>query len=221
MTIRATIIFLFLFVTASLGFAFDLEGVELVLGEAVILNGEPVETSPVSLLVSPVLGASVPMRFTDMLYFEPGLRVYGFDQSVIYILDTDGKPVPAARETRNRIEVINFEIRPEIGAIFDLSEKISLGITVAPEITFRLPFAAYDDALGSDQPDTVLNYFLSDGRFFGAYAGGFFSWNFGEGNTFRLKAGTNLPVYHIWDGNDAGFHDQMVLEPEIGFIFLF
>ena len=210
-------VLLFLLILPSAAFALQLEGVQIIGGRCIIINAEPAGVSDEPSPIVSMFGASVPMNFTDIFYFEPGLRLYGTTVTVT----GDGKAVPAAVETLNRVTVLNLELRPELGAIFHVAEKISLGVTGAPQFTFRIPVTAYDDAEELEYPSLVGQYYHSAGRFFGIYLGGFFSWDFGERSTLRVKAGTNLPVYHIWDGDDAGFHDQLSIEPEIGMIFRF
>lgn len=212
-----TIFILILALIPSAVFAFELEGVQLIGGPAVIFNAEPVENSPAPNPVILMLGASVPMTFTDILYFEPGLRFY----STRVVLDSTYKPVPAAIETRNRISVLNCELRPEVGAVFNITDNIMLGVTGAPVFTFRFPVIAYDDAVGTDQKKVVREYYFSAARFLGFYAGGMFSWTFAEDTALRLKIGTNLPVYHIWDGEEIAFYDQLMIEPEMGIVFRF
>jgi hypothetical protein len=214
---RTRILVIFLLLLPSVIFAFDLEGIQLIGGKAVILNAEPVETSTSPGEAATMFGVSVPMTFTDLLYFEPGLRLY----STTVVLDSDYKPVPAAIETMNRISVLNFELRPEVGAVFNLTEHLMLGVTGAPVFTFRFPIIAYDDAADSDDKTVVREYYFSAARFLGFYAGGLLSWNFAENYALRLKIGTNLPVYHIWDDEDIAFYDQLMIEPEIGIVFRF
>jgi len=211
-----TIIIILLLFPAAV-FAVDVEGIQFSFGNAIILNAEPVEVSPAPTVVAPMLGVAVPMTFTDILYFEPGLRFY----TTIVTLTDDNKAVPAADETAGSVSVLNCELRPEIGAIFDIGETIAIGVTGAPVLTFRIPVNAEDEENGESHKTAVSEYYYGSARFLGFYAGGFFSWAFGGHSVLRLKAGTNLPVYHLWDGDDAGFYDQLVIEPEIGMVFRF
>ena len=197
--------------------AFELQGIHINAGKTFILNAEPIEVSPAPLPVVSTAGVSVPMKFNSILYFEPGLRFYGTN----VILSAENKAVPAAEETKNRVFVLNCELRPEIGALFELGESISLGVTGAPQFTFRVPVKGFDDAETGEHKTTVRDYYFSRARFLGIYAGGLFSWNINENTAFRLKAGTNLPIYHIWDGDDSGFHDQLSIAAELGIVFRF
>ncbi|MDC7226214.1 MAG: hypothetical protein PQJ61_05575 [Spirochaetales bacterium] len=223
MRFRVLFSFILLAAIPSAGFSADfnadLEGVELIVGNAIILNAEDVSVSDAPSPIKAFFGVSVPMTFTDIFYFEPGFRVYS-TYVTLETVDGEFKAVPAAVDTVDRMSVFNCEIRPELGAIFHLNEKISMGITGAPVFTLRFPLTAYDEA-DSDDKATIREYYYSNARFLGLWAGGFFSWSFGESTTLRLKAGTNLPVYHLWDGDDAAFYDQMIIEPEIGFVFRF
>ena len=219
MRAKAFIAFLIiLFILPSATFALELEGVQIVpFGGCLIINAEPVEVSSEPNPVKWVFGASVPMTFTDIFYFEPGLRFYG----TTVTLTSDNKAVPAAEETFNRVWVLNCELRPELGAIFSIAPSMELGVTGAPQFTFRIPVGSFDNAGELGYPGLVSQYYYSAGRFLGTYFGGFFSWTFAEKSALRVKAGTNLPIYHIWDGDDAGFHDQLSIEAEIGMVFRF
>ena len=209
---------LLLIILPAAAFCFELEGIQIIpFGSAIIINAEPIETSDAPSPIVWMPGVSVPMRFTDIFYFEPGLRFYVTTVTAA----ADGTVVFAAEETANRLWVMNCELRPELGAIFHLNDAISLGVTGAPQFTFRFPIKPFDDAEELGYPALVNQYYYGAGRFLGLYLGGFFSWNFGENFTLRVKAGTNLPIYHLWDGDDAGFSNYLSIEPEIGMVFRF
>lgn len=195
----------------------DLEGIQFNSGTAIILNAEDITVSPAPFQVCSLLGVSVPMKFGDVLYFEPGLRIFFMN----VLLDSDTyKPVPAAIETKDRISVINIEIRQEIGAEFDISETMHFGLTGAPNIMLRFPLTAFDDA-GETEKTAVLEYYFSSLRFLDIYAGVFWAWDFADNMVLKLKAGTDIPIYHIWDGDDADFYDQMRITPELSFLWRF
>ena len=217
---RACVLFLAVLFFPAAASAFELDGITAVAGKTIILNAEPVTLSAGPAPVASMLGITVPMRFTEIFYFEPGLRVYG---TKVELIEKDGvyKAVPAALETGDRNNVLNFELRPELGALFRPWEKITFGVTGAPVFTFRFPGTAFDDAEELGYPEIVRRYYFSKLRFLGIYAGGFMGWDFGKNTSLILKAGTNLPVYHIWDGDTAGFYDQLAIQPELGFHWRF
>ncbi|MDC7124400.1 MAG: hypothetical protein PQJ46_02455, partial [Spirochaetales bacterium] len=168
-------------------------------------------------LITQFFGVSVPMMFNSVLYFEPGIRLYASN----VVLDSDNRAVLSAVETAYRISLLNCEIRPEIGALFNLSDKISLGITGAPLFTFRIPIVAHDYDDGSEAMSTVGQYFLAKARFLSLYAGGLLVWHATEKVSLEVKLGTSLPFYHFWDGEDSAFYNWLSIEPEVGFIFSF
>ena len=217
---RAAALVLLILIIPVTVFAVEVEGVQILAGPAFIFNGETVENSPAPPPMPFLSGISVPMTFTEVLYFEPGLRLYGTKVALI-TKDDVYKAVPAAIETADRVHVLNIELRPEIGAVFNLNENIMLGVTGAPVLTFRFAYEAFDDAEDGEDMSIVNQYYLSAVRYLSIYAGGFFSWGFADNMALRLKVGTTLPVYHIWDGDDVGFYDQLSIEPEIGFVFRF
>ncbi|MBI9107279.1 MAG: hypothetical protein JEZ04_11100 [Spirochaetales bacterium] len=217
MTVKKLIIILNLIIIPQLLTAFSLEGIQFNTGNAIILNAEDVSISPAPTQSAALLGVSVPMMFTDILYFEPGIRLYAFN---VILEATKYKPVPAAVETRDRVSVLGCEIRPEIGAVFKISESIELGVTGAPVVLLRFPIQANDDA-GDEEKTTILNYYFSSLRFLSFYTGGFFTWNFSENIALKLKIGTDIPIYHIWDGEVIAFYDQMIIVPELCFFWRF
>ena len=212
---RIVVVLLFFSFPFSLS-AFQFEGLTAAAGTSVILNAEPVDVSPAPAVTASVFGISASMLFTDVFYFEPGLRFYGTRVILVTKDDNTYKAVPAAIETRDRMGVLNIEFRPELGAQFRPNDSILLGLTAAPVFTFRLPITSYDDAAALGSPAIVREYYFSKARFFGLYAGLFFGWNFGENTSFIIKAGTNVPIYHFWDGDSAAFYDQLAIQPEIG-----
>lgn len=213
--LRLALIILFITAVPLAGFSFDLEGASFIGGNAIILNAEPVEISPAPGVWTGFSGVSVPMLFTNIFFFEPGLRLYG---TRVILAETDlglYKAVPAALETENRMWVLNIDIRPELGVQFRPGEKIFLGITAAPAITLRFPLLSYDDASELGHPGIIRQYYFSKVRYLSLYAGAFFGWRFSENNSLIIKAGTNLPVYHLWDEDPAAFYDQLAIMPEI------
>ena len=197
--------------------ALEIEGLQFSMGSAIILNAEDVSVSPAPSQTASLLGVSLPMKFTDIFYFEPGLRIFAMN----VILDpATYKPVPAAIETKDRISVLGCEIRPEFGALFKLNEGLEIGVTGAPVVMLRFPMQAFDGA-GDTEKTAVLNYYFSSLRFIDLYVGGFLSWNFSENAALRIKIGTDLPVYHLWDGETIAFYDQMRITPEFALLWRF
>jgi hypothetical protein len=84
----------------------------------------------------------------------------------------------------------------------------------------RFPFAPHD-ASGEAEMSIVGNYYFGSARFLALYAGGFFTWYAAENTALRLKIGTDLPVYHLWDGAGDAFYDQLTITPELGIIWKF
>lgn len=218
MTVRKLIFIIFIFVSPQLLFAFELTGIQLNIGTSMIFNAEDVSVSSApSPVAAELLGVSVPMQFSDILYFEPGLRFFAMN---VYLDPTTYKPVPAAIETADRVSVLGCELRPELGAIFHVGEGLELGVTGAPAFLFRFPITAYD-AAGDTEKSVIFQYYLSSLRFVDLYVGGFFTWNFSEDTAIKIKVGTDLPVYHLWDGEVVAFYDQLRVTPEISLLWRF
>ena len=200
--------------------AFELQGLQFGLGNVVVLNAEPVTVSPAPSPSAAMLGFSVPMMITDLFYFEPGLRVFALN--VVLNVQESGtyKPVPAAIETPDRIGVLAMELRPEFGLLFSPDSSIDLGVTIAPVVMMKFPLTATDSA-GETEMTAVREYYFSGGRYLNLYAGAFFGWNVYDDLSLRIKVGTDLPIYHLWDGEEIAFYDQMMIMPEISLLWRF
>ncbi len=215
---RALALFLTIFILplSLSAIDFDVEGISVFVGKAVILNGEESSVSAAPHPVETLVGVSFPMSIGPRLYLDPGLRFYGTTAAVV---NKGGKYklVPAPIEGNNRMWVLNIELRPEIGALFRLNDVICFGVTGAPVFTFRLPVFSYDSAAELGYPAIAAGYYLGAARFLGIYAGGSFCWDFSESFSLLIRVGTNLPVYRLWDGDEAAFYDQLIISPELGF----
>jgi len=217
LSVRKSILIFCIIITPQLLSAYELEGLQFNMGNALILNAEPVSVSPAPSQTAALLGVSVPMRFTDIFYFEPGLRFFAMN---VLLYQATYKPVPAAIETKDRVAVLGCEVRPEVGAVFDIAEGLELGITGAPVFMLRFPITAYDDA-GETEKTAIQSYYFSSARFLSLYVGGFLTWDFSENAALKIKIGTDLPVYHFWDGEDIAFYDQLIFTPELALLWRF
>ena len=178
------------------------------------MNAEPVTSSSAPSPTASLIGVSFPMTVGDILYLEPGIRTFAFN----VVLNDKNKPVPAAIETANRIGILGLEIRPEIGMIFKPDESMSFGFSVAPSVILRFPIVATGSA-GATEMNTVRDYYFSKARYFNIYGGAFFGYSFYENLDFKVKLGTNFPVYHLWDGEQIAFYDQLLITPEIALVW--
>ena len=166
--------------------------------------------------VKSFMGISIPFKLNSRIDFRPGLELFYFD----YVWDqTEGRAVPAAIETADRICVFHFLLDPAFTVNFNPAEYIFLGVGGGPSFLLRLPMFASDG--GDVYRDELVSYLYSSGRFVYTAAGGFFRWQFSENSSLNLRLWTHLPVFHFWDGSDQPFLDQMLIEAGAGFLFSF
>ena len=192
----------------------DIKGIETRIG--LVSYGYTGETRYTSSPLKESLGAALPMVLNEKYEFRPELTLFYFD----YVWDSESeRAVPAAIETADRISVFHFFVSPAFSRLFPLDEKIVLGISASPSFLFRLPLIASDN--GEDYRRDISGYLYSAGRFFYPSFGGFFRWQFAEKTALDVSAGICLPLFHLWDGSEEPFNDQMIINFNAGFLFSF
>jgi hypothetical protein len=184
---------------------FDFQEIE-VFYDVLRLENSDSDSAPSPILG--VLGAGARFKLTDLLSFRPGIGFYGIEYFY-----RDGKAFPAEIEKKDAVGTLGLLIELPVVYRYDFKDtRFSAGGGLGPALSVKIPLIPHGDAPTGE----VAGYFLEDLRFFYLEIRGFFDWNLSDlfGLSFRLRA--LLPVFHLWDGENVPFSDQMMLGAGVG-----
>ena len=210
-----------MFLTATLS-AISIESIDVSGGVMWIGNtGDNTAPSPIT---SP-LAVSIPIRFTSFLLIVPELGYFGGT----YGIEND-RTVPVEIEFKDSVFVASFLASPRVVFTFNLSPSLILGASVGPTVVVRIPTVAWGE--GGTQREQIIAYQYASARFFYPEVGFLFDWAIppnvdlpsevdqGEDenagiNQSRVHLAINvrgyLPIFHLWDGENLPFHDQLMI----------
>lgn len=161
----------------------------------------------------PTIGASFNIIPDEKpLLLETGMLLFGTQ----YIWSGD-RAVPAEIEAANSILMLGIILEIRVGYLFTLSDKFKIGLTGGLANVFRFPLKAYDN--GDRYLGDVLSFLMA--RFLYHEFEVTFRWKLKDklGLSFGIRY--LLPLFHIWDGEDLPFYDQMMFQTIIGLQFHF
>jgi hypothetical protein len=160
---------------------------------------------------SPVLGvwgAAARFRLMDSLSFRPGIGFYGIEYFY-----RDGKAFPAEIEYKDAVGTLGILIDPLVVYQFEFGGgKFAAGGGLGPTLSIKIPLIPHGDAPTGE----VASYFLENLRFLYMELKGVFDWNITDMLGISVRLRTLLPVFHLWDGEDVPFSDQLMIGAGIG-----
>ena len=218
----------FLFISACLLFfaapapVSALEYIQIDAGLAYLVNSEqdsapaplmPEKTARMSASSAPLMpsvGIVLPWRALGKWPLEYGFLTFG-----TYYRLAAGRALPAELEQRDFwVQGILASLR--LGPEFMLGEKVSLGLKGGVSLLLRVPVPLFDDATG-DWGDLAM-YFYQKLRFIYPEAGLSATLPLQERLSLRLSVRAYFPLFHLWDGEDTPFTDQLLAGLLLGFL---
>ncbi len=203
----------FLFISACLLFfaapapVSALEYIQIDAGLAYLVNSEQ-DSAPAPLM--PSVGIVLPWRALGKWPLEYGFLTFG-----TYYRLAAGRALPAELEQRDFwVQGILASLR--LGPEFMLGEKVSLGLKGGVSLLLRVPVPLFDDATG-DWGDLAM-YFYQKLRFIYPEAGLSATLPLQERLSLRLSVRAYFPLFHLWDGEDTPFTDQLLAGLLLGFL---
>lgn len=209
---RFCAIIILLFIFSLQVYAVSVDSLELQWGVLWIGNyADNKQPNPVTTLI----GAAVPIRFTELFSLEPSLEGYQY----YYELGEDGRVFPTQMETAENRLVWGLILSPRCFFSWSLSPVIRFGVFVSPSFLFRIPGKTVDSDTPS--PGEFAAYFFGAGRFFYPETGIKLSWQALEKTALNLNIRAFLPFFHAWDGENISFFDQFMLAGGVSFSLFF
>ena len=196
-------------------FALTLTQVTLEPGLLVIGNTDEPSTGPTPILLTQSLGASFPLAIAGPFFLEPSASLFG-----TWYEYTGTRAVPGARESGDSFFVLGTLLAVRAGAAFPVSSKVSLGGALGLDLLVRIPLDLESGAAArTDDRRASLGYFYGMARFLYPETSLFCAWRLTErfGLTFTVRA--MHPVFHLWDGENLSYLDQLMIAGQVGFTY--
>jgi hypothetical protein len=164
-----------------------------------------------------LVGASLPLWFTNVFFLEPGLELFSTYYEWTYASAT---AVPTLRELAGSFFTLGTLITTQAGVSLPISKAVSLGGSLGLDFLLRFPlefFNPYPESINGKQP--AQTYFFAQGRFFYPEARFFVRWTMSASMTLVVNLRAFFPLFHAWDGLSQPFLDQFMGSAGIGMAF--
>jgi hypothetical protein len=164
-----------------------------------------------------LLGASLPLRFTNIFFLEPGLELFGTYYEWTYDSAT---AVPTLYESGGSFFTLGALISAQAGVSFPVSSAVSLGGSLGLDVLLRFPLEFFNplpQSVNGKQP--ALGYFFGEGRFFYPETRLFMRWSVSPALALIVNLRAFYPLFHAWDGLGQPFLDQFMGAAGIGLAF--
>ncbi len=215
----AIIVIVFILLASAAVSAIQLPGIDLSGGLIWIGNAEE-EGGPSPLLG--IWGVGLPLQFSPLFSIEPELSMFGTQ----YQLMSDGiKAVPTEIEYADSLWTLILSLDVPFRFTFYLNEALSLGPAAHAVFVFRIPMKGWGEASAQtgdpEHRKAISTYFYSNASFLYPGVGFFFNWKIFESLGFHFRLLSLFPLFHLWDGENAPFWDQMGISARVGVRFYF
>ena len=195
-------------------FGVSLRGVDVNPGLVMVFTTDPL-AAPSPIVAT--IGASMPIDITDLFFVEPAIDVFGVNYRY-----TDTRAVPATMEAGDGFFTACILIGAQAGARYPLTKVLEIGGTVGADFLIRFPLELVNTGAESvADRDPSLEYFYGALRFIYPETRVFLRWQVVEqlGLVFSVRA--FYPIFHIWDGENLPFLDQLMIAGSLGFSIRF
>jgi hypothetical protein len=195
-------------------FGISLRGVDVNPGLVMVFTTDPLAApSP----IAATIGASMPIDITELFFVEPAIDIFGVNYRY-----TDVRAVPATIEAGDGFFTACILIGALAGARFPLTEVLEIGGTAGVDILVRFPLELVNTSTESvADRDPAVAYFYGGPRFIYPETRVFLRWQVVKqlGLVFSVRA--LYPVFHLWDGENLPFLDQLIIAGCLGFSIRF
>ncbi|MQY76699.1 MAG: hypothetical protein GH155_03630 [Spirochaeta sp.] len=193
---------LFLFLPLCLTPALDSYTVE---GGLQFLINSDQDSAPSPLM--PTLGFSRPFWKRGIFTLDGGALFFG-----TYYQYQNDRALPAEIEHRDFLVLASL-VDARIGPEFIINNRLKAGGGLGLALFIRLPIPLFDDIKDDFTP--LLGYFYA-GRFVYPETEIYTAWKLNDKLELKTSIRVLFPIFHLWDGEELPFVDQMLISGLIG-----
>ena len=168
---------------------------------------------------SPVLrtiGANIPLFRSGLFVISTGLQFWGS-----YYAYNGQRALPQEMEAPGDLWnwILASMLDSRFGLEYPFNEKLTIGSDAGLSFLLRFPIVSSEAANPDRLP--VMQYFFSKGRFLYPETSIYLIWNVYKkvGVSFTVKS--YYPVFHLWDGENLPFYDELLITGLLSFIIRF
>ncbi|MBN1647270.1 MAG: hypothetical protein JW874_04490 [Spirochaetales bacterium] len=158
------------------------------------------------------LGTGITLAFNKSIALEPALDIF----TSYYGFNADDRPLPVD-ESERYIYMVQLIIDPAFVFRIHFTKDLMLKLLAAPSFIISFPLRSWDD--GNERYDETFTYLYGKLRFLEPMIGAAIQYQITTKIALEFKAKCYFPLFHIWDGEDLQFQDQMRLALSLGFQF--
>ncbi len=163
------------------------------------------DSAPSPLL--PAIGFSRPFWQRGIYTLNGGVLFFG-----TYYQYQDNRALPAELEHRDFLVLASL-VDARIGPEFIINERLKAGAGLGLALFIRLPIPLFDDIKDDFAP--LLGYFYG-GRFAYPETEIYAAWKLHDKFEIKTSIRVLYPIFHLWDGENLPFIDQMLISGLIG-----
>jgi hypothetical protein len=164
--------------------------------------------------IAPLLGVSVPLRFSPLLFLEPGLEFLGW----YYDWTPAGNAQITQAENGVGFFTIGVLISFQAGLVLPVSSVISLGGALGLDLFLRFPLELQNTSSNVQTAEgNALGWFYGAGRFLYPETRLFLRWHISDPVDLVVNFRAFYPVFHLWDGSGQPFWDALMVSAGVGF----
>lgn len=168
---------------------------------------------------SPILrtiGATIPVFRSGLFVISTGMQFWGS-----FYTYSNERALPQEMEAPGDLWnwILATMLDSRFGIEYPFNKKLTAGSDIGLSFLLRFPIVSSEAAKPDRVP--VMQYFFFKGRFFYPETSIYLRWDVYKrvGVSFTVKS--YYPVFHLWDGENLPFYDQLLITGLLSFIVKF
>jgi len=198
------LVFLFLFFLLPLCLIPALDSYTVEGGLQLLINSDQ-DSAPSPLM--PTIGFSRPFWQRGIFTLNGGALFFG-----TFYQYQNNRALPAELEHRDFLVLASL-VDARIGPEFIITNRLKAGAGLGLALFIRLPIPLFDDIKDDFAP--LAGYFYA-GRFAYPETELYAAWKLNDKFELKTSIRALFPIFHLWDGEDLPFVDQMLISGLIG-----
>ncbi len=159
--------------------------------------------------ITQTLGVSFLLESDGPWFLIPSIEFLG-----TYYEWTGSRAVPTGYEVGTGVLTFGSLLSLQAGVFYPVTKGLEVGGAVGLAAFLRFPAESQNSAADTG---SGLTYFYGEGRFLYPEASLFTKWHVADGVTLVFTLRGTYPIFHLWDGENLPFYDQLLAGFDLGF----